>query len=88
MNAEREGGAEKFFGAALPFCIAVRTDISAAATSFRPVAPHGTAAAETENCHASAMVCRSSSMAFFSSLDTCACEIPTSAEISVCVFPS
>ena len=46
MNAEREGGAEKFFGAALPFCIAARTDISAAATSFRPVAPHGTAAAE------------------------------------------
>jgi len=26
--------------------------------------------------------------AFFSRRDTCACEMPTSAEISVCVFPS
>ena len=26
--------------------------------------------------------------AFFSRRETCACEIPTSAEISVCVFPS
>lgn len=27
-------------------------------------------------------------MAFFSRRETCACEIPTSFEISVCVFPS
>ena len=33
----------------------------------------------------SVLICLS---AFFSSRETCACEIPTSAEISVCVFPS
>lgn len=31
---------------------------------------------------------RKAPMAFFSRRETCACEIPTSAEISVCVFPS
>lgn len=34
------------------------------------------------------MLLRRAPMAFFSSRETCACEMPTSPEISVCVLPS
>lgn len=34
------------------------------------------------------IMARISLRAFFSRRETCACEMPTSAEISVCVFPS
>lgn len=35
-----------------------------------------------------AMLVRMAEIAFFSRRDTCACEMPTSSEISVCVLPS
>ena len=59
------------------------------ASHIRADAAAGGATAVLRRRYRSAvMLLRRAPMAFFSSRDTCACEMPTSPEISVCVLPS
>ena len=59
-----------------------------ASSHIRADAAENAAAVLRRRYRSAAMLLRRAPMAFFSSRDTCACEMPTSPEISVCVLPS
>ena len=75
------GRAENDAGAACRECFAVPLQISGDAAE-------NAAAVLRRRYRSAVMLLRRAPMAFFSSRDTCACEMPTSPEISVCVLPS
>lgn len=87
-NAGRQATAPQARKKAIPRARLVLGRMIWFASHIRADAAENAAAVLRRRYRSAVMLLRRAPMAFFSSRDTCACEMPTSPEISVCVLPS